>query len=158
MRGTGHPRRKVLGAGLGVAALAGCGLLDDGGPAPPSAPDPLQPLLDEAFALADACDRTAAAQPALAVRLAPLAADHRAHAAELARLMGVALPSTAVAPGAAPSGSVGPGVTYTLAGLLQAERAAQKTAVAACGKAPAERAALVGSIAAGRATHVEALR
>ena len=154
MSKTGHTRRKLFGAGLGVAALAGCGFLDDD-PAPPAAPDPLRPLLDEALGLAAAYDRVAAARPALAARLAPLAADHREHATELARVIGTVLPS---APAAAPWASVDPSGTEGLASLRTAERAAQKAAVAACRQAPAARAALVGSIAAGRATHVEALR
>jgi len=156
VRMMGQTRRRVLGlaagAGLGVTTLSGCGLLDDG-PEPTPAPDPLQPLLDEALALAAAYDRAALALPALAARLTPLAADHRAHAAELARVIGVTLPSAPAAPA-----SSGPAVTETLAGLRQAEQAGQRNAVAACGQAPAPRAALLGSIAASRATHIEALR
>jgi hypothetical protein len=45
-----------------------------------------------------------------------------------------------------------------LADLRKAERSAQRTAAAACRTAPAARASLVGSIAACRATHAEALR
>jgi hypothetical protein len=151
----GQSRRRVLGAaggaGLGVA-LSGCGLFDDD-PEPAPAPDPLQPVLDEALALAAAYDRAGLAQPGLSGRLAPLAADHRAHAEELARVIGKPLPSGPVA--ASPSG---PSPAETIAGLRKAEQAAQKTAVAACRQAPVDRAALVGSIAACRATHAEALR
>ena len=46
----------------------------------------------------------------------------------------------------------------TVAALRKSEQAAQKSAVAACKQAPAARAALIGSIAACRATHAEALR
>jgi hypothetical protein len=138
-------RRRLLGGGLGVATLAGCGVFRDE-PKPPPAPDPLQPVLDEALALAGAYDRVIAAQPALSARLTPLAADHRAHAAELAKL--IVTKASAPPPEAADS----------VAGLRAAELAAQKTAVAACGAAPADRAGLVGSIAACRATHAEALR
>jgi hypothetical protein len=140
----------VGAAGLGVAGLAGCGLLDDD-PEPPEAPDPLQPLLEQALALAASYDRAVVNQPGLATRLAPLADDHRAHSAELARLIGTTLPSTVAS---APAG----GAAETVATLRAAEQAAQKTAVAACKAAPAERAALIGSIAASRATHAEALR
>jgi hypothetical protein len=149
MSGSRHTRRRLLGAGLGVTVLGGCGLFDDK-PEPPPAPDPLQPLLGEALALAAAYDRAALAQPGLATRLTPLAADHRAHADELARLFG-----TSPSAGAEPAPSAGGDV---IAALRAAEQAAQRSAVAACGTAPAERAALVGSIAACRATHTEALR
>src|SRR5690348_6655775 len=96
----GSTRRRLLataGGLSGVAALAGCGLFDDE-PEPAPAPDPLQPLLDEALALAGAYDRAAASRPDLAARLAPLAENHRAHAAELARMIGVTPPSAVAAP------------------------------------------------------------
>ncbi|WP_306205560.1 hypothetical protein [Actinoplanes sp. RD1] len=145
-------RRQLLAAAAGTAgvtSLAGCGLLaDDPQPAPP--PDPLQPVLDEALALAGAYDRAVVADPAQAGRLAPLAGDHREHATALAQLIGVGLP--------APAASSAPAGAETLATLRKAEQAAHKTAAAACRQAPAERAALVGSIAAARAAHAEALR
>lgn len=143
-------RRFLLGALAGSAALAGCGILDRE-PDPAPQPDALQPLLDEALALAAAYDRAIVAQPGLAARLTPLAEDHRAHATELARVIGARLPS------AAPSAPA-PSAADTTATLRKAEQAAQKTAVAACQAAPPERAALTGSIAACRATHAEALR
>jgi hypothetical protein len=206
--GAEHSRRRVLAtavtAGVTVPALAGCGLFN-AAPELPAAPDPLQPLLDEALVLVAAYDRAIAAQPGLATRLTPLADDHRAHAAELSRVTGKALPSTgvplpsaAVPPGsptvppastavppasatvppastgvslpsaavpaasaAVPAASANPAVAAAadlVAGLRAAEQAAQKTAIAACRQAPAHRAALVGSIAACRATHAEALR
>jgi hypothetical protein len=145
-------RRRVLGAtvigAVAVTAPSGCGLFDSG-PDPISEPDPLQPILDEALALAGAYDRLAAARPELSARIVPLAEDHRAHAAELSRLIGSAAPSgQASAPPAAGS----------LSEMRKAESAAMKTANASARTAPADRAALVGSIAACRATHVEALR
>ncbi|MFC3382243.1 hypothetical protein [Couchioplanes azureus] len=146
-------RRQLLGAAagaaVGVSGVAGCGLFD-GDPEPAPQPDPLQPLLDEAVRLAASYDRTIAAEPGLRERLSPLAGDHRAHAAELAAVIGVTAPS--VAPSAAA------GDTPTLASLRRSEQAAQKTAAAACRTAPADRAALTGSIAAARAAHAEALR
>jgi hypothetical protein len=148
-------RRQLLGAAAGTAVaastLAGCGLFDDD-PDPAPQPDALQPLLDEALRLAAAYDRVAVAQPGLRKRLSPLAEDHRAHAAALAALIGVTLPSAAAS--AAPGGDA----AQTVAALRKAEQAAQKTAVAACRTAPAQRVALVGSIAAARAAHAEALR
>ena len=156
VRGAGHTRRRVLGATagatLGATALAGCGIFDNG-PDPTPPPDALQPVLDEALALAAAYDRAGVAQPGLVKRLTPLAADHRAHATELARVIGKALPS-APAPGASDGTQAGDAV----ATLRKAEQAALRTATAAAKQAPAARAALVGSIAACRATHAEALR
>ncbi|MFB9362506.1 hypothetical protein [Actinoplanes nipponensis] len=149
-------RRHLIGVAAGGAlsatALGGCGLFDgDPEPAPP--PDALQPLLDEALTLAAAYDRAALAEPGLAERLAPLADDHRVHAAELSRVIGRPVASGAPASGA-PSG----GAAESVATLRKAEQAAQKTAAAACRTAPADRAGLTGSIAAARAAHAEALR
>lgn len=159
IRGTGHTRRGVLGvaaATLSSTALAGCGIFDSG-PDRPSVPDPLQPVLDEAVTLAAAYDRAAVALPTLATRLTPLGADHRAHIAELSRVIGQAVPSAGVS-GAAGSSAPAADPKAALAELRKAEQSAQRTAVAACRTAPAARAALVGSIAACRATHAEALR
>ena len=149
----GFTRRRALAVTVGAAlaaAPAGCGLFD-GEPQPAPEPDPLQPILDDALALALAHERAAVAQPSLADRLVPLAEDHRAHASELARVIGTAAPATA------PSASAPPPAA-TLADLRAAERAAQRTATAAARTAQADRAGLVGSIAACRATHVEALK
>ncbi|GLY04808.1 MULTISPECIES: hypothetical protein [Actinoplanes] len=154
IRETGHTRRRVLataGAVAGATTLGGC-FGDD--PEPPPAPDALQPLLDEALTMAAAYERAVVAQPALADRLTPLAEDHRAHATELATMIGATLPSAVAAPSASGSATDGD----STADLRKAEQTAQKNAVAACRTAPAERAALVGSIAASRATHAEALR
>jgi hypothetical protein len=152
--GNAYSRRRVLGAtagaALGATTLVGCGLFDDD-PEPPPAPDALQPVLDEALALAATYDRLVVAQPDLAGRLTPLAEDHRAHATELARMIGAAIPSAA-ASGAAPAAA------ESLAELRKAEQTAQRTANATARQAPADRVAAVGSIAACRATHAEALR
>jgi hypothetical protein len=167
MNGTGHTRRAVLGAAglgaaglsaavLGAAGLAGCGLFGDH--PEPTAADPLRALLDEAVALAAAYDRMLIAQPDLSGRLTPLADDHRAHATELARVLGITVPSAAPTAASPDPATAGPGAARTVAGLRKAEQAAQKTASAACLRAPVDRAALTGSIAACRATHAEALR
>ncbi|WP_341273927.1 hypothetical protein [Krasilnikovia cinnamomea] len=152
--GPGYTRRRLLGmtAGAAVAASApaGCGLFDRD--PEPARPDPLQPVLDEALRLAATYDRAALSQPDLAKRLTPLAADHRAHAAALATLIGATLPS------AAPSASADTGAAPTLDALRKAEQQAQRTAAAACRQTDADRAALLGSIAACRAAHAEALR
>lgn len=140
---------------VGAAApLTGCDLFDrDDTPAPP--PDPLRPVLDESLALAAAYRTSATTHPELADRLGPIADAHTAHAAELARVIGVALPSASPAgpttpPAANPAGA--------LAVLRALEKTAQQSATAACAAAPAERAALLGSIVAARATHQEALK
>ncbi|MBM0235768.1 hypothetical protein JNW91_30825, partial [Micromonospora sp. STR1_7] len=102
---SGQSRRKLLRTGallaLGgaVAPLTGCDLFDrDDQPAPP--PDPLRPMVDESLGLAAAHRASAAAHPELAERLGPIAEAHTAHATELARVIGVAVPS---APAAAPT-------------------------------------------------------
>jgi hypothetical protein len=148
----GPTRRRVLGmtaAGLGSAALSGCRLFGGGPDSSSGSADAVQPLLAEAVALAGAYDKAAAAQPDLAARLKPLAADHRAHASALAKLIGKPVPTVAAASIGSPD---------VLAGLRTAEQTAQRNAVTACKQAPAGRAALIGSIAACRATHAEALR
>jgi hypothetical protein len=153
----GHTRRRLLGVAalgaLGVTAPAGCGIFDDEPePAPP--PDPLTPVLAEAVTLAAAYDRIIVARPDLGDRLAPFAAAHKAHAAELSRVTGAPV-------GVATATSAGPPTDdpkAALAALRRAEQAAQKTATTLCRQAAANRAALVGSIAAARACHAEALR
>ncbi|MEU7845422.1 hypothetical protein AB0B39_31150 [Micromonospora sp. NPDC049114] len=157
---SGHNRRKLLRTGallaLGCAAapLTGCDLFDrDDEPAPP--PDPLRPMVDEALGLAAAYRAGAAAHPDLADRLGPIAETHTAHATELARVIGVTLGS---APAADPSATAATEPADALAALRAREKTAQQSATAACAAAPAERAALLGSIAAARATHQEALK
>jgi hypothetical protein len=144
----------VLGAAAGMtlsgAALTACGLFGDD-PAPTPPPDPMQPVLDEARALAAQCDRLALAQPDLAARLTPLGDDHKAHVAELTRLL-----QTTVAPSASALAAETAADT-TVAELRAAEQKAQRTAYLTAKTAAADRAGLLGSIAACRATHVEAL-
>ncbi|MDT0528669.1 hypothetical protein RM555_06655 [Micromonospora sp. DSM 115977] len=143
----------LLALGGAAAPLTGCGLLNrDDDPAP--GPDPLTPLLDESLRLAAGHRDAAAAHPALAGLLTPIAEAHRAHAAELARLIGVPLPSASAT--ASPAAPGDPAAAR--AALREDERAAREAATRACAAAPAERAALLASIAAARATHVEALR
>ncbi|KOX14362.1 hypothetical protein ADK66_03995 [Micromonospora sp. NRRL B-16802] len=143
-----------MALGGGVAPLTGCDLFDrDDKPAPP--PDPLRPMVDESLGLAAAYRESAVAHPSLAGRLDPIAATHTAHATELARVIGVPLPS---APVTAPSSSPAAEPAGALAALRALEKTAQQSATAACASAPADRAALLGSIAAARATHQEALK
>jgi multidrug resistance efflux pump len=156
-------RRRALGAGVGAAAVLtgtpGCALFALK-PAPPPAPDPLLPLHQHALDLATAYQRTIAARPGLADRLAPLAQAHVTHAEELARVMN---PAPAAAPSAGPSGAPGIPVPAgddgtALAALREAELAAARDAASRCRQTEADRAPLLGSIAAARASHAEALR
>ncbi|MFG2054955.1 hypothetical protein ACGFI9_13075 [Micromonospora sp. NPDC048930] len=157
--GPGHSRRNLLRAGalvaLGGAAvpLTGCDPFDRGNNSPP--PDPLEPLAAESAALEARQRAAVAAAPALADRLTAIADAHRAHAEELRKVIGRAAPSGS--PAATPT------LTATdpegvLAELRQAEQQGRENAAKACAAAPADRAALLGSIAAARATHVEALK
>jgi hypothetical protein len=160
MTGSGHTRRRVLSGTAGVTlsamTLAGCGLFGgDDDDTKKKAADPLTPVLNESLTLAAAYDRALVAQPGLKSRLTSLAADHRAHATALAKAIGEAVPSAA--PGASSAAAAGDAAGL-IAELRKSEQAAQKTAAAACKTTTAARAALVGSIAACRATHAEALR
>jgi hypothetical protein len=152
----------VLAAAVGGLALypiAGCGLFgDEEDKAQPSAPDPLAPLLAEALSLADRHEAAIAAFPALAGRLSPVAEAHREHAAALAKMIkapepGASPPAPSTAPATPESDQ-----KSALAALRSAEQKGQKAAAEACRSAPAERAALLGSIAAARATHLEVVR
>ncbi len=156
----GHSRRSLLRAGalvgLGGAAvpLTGCDLFDRGDDSPPP-PDPLEPLAAESAALEARHRAAVAAAPTLADRLTAVADAHRAHAEELRKVIG--RPSSSGSPAATPT------LTATdpdgvLAELRQAEQQGRESAAKACAAAPADRAALLGSIAAARATHVEALK
>jgi hypothetical protein len=150
----GVRRRAVLRAvavAAAAAPVASCGWLD-GDPDPPPTPDPIAPMVAETATLAARYEVAARTQPTLAGRLTPIAAAHTAHAAELSRLTSTALPSamTVVSASGSPA--------ETLDELRQAETAARDAAVAACLSAPADRAVLVGTIAAARATHLEALK
>lgn len=152
----------VVTAGAAVAlAGAGCGLFSDERP-PPQA-DPLAPLLAGTVDLLGRYDAALAGFPDLTARLTPIRQAHQAHVTALAELIGL---SAAPVP---PSGTPAPGATATgdaatgdpgdaLDGLRTAEEQARQAAANACLAAPVTRAALLGSIAAARASHAEALR
>ncbi|WBB51799.1 hypothetical protein O3597_18125 [Verrucosispora sp. WMMA2044] len=146
----------LLALGGAAAPLTGCGLLDRD--EPPPLPDPLAPLLDESRQLAAGLRAAATAHPDLAARLLPLAESHEAHATEIARLTGAATATAPPTATAAPSGTPPTDRSATLAALRRSERAGREAAIRACATAPAERVALLGSVAAARATHLEALR
>ncbi|WFE60560.1 hypothetical protein [Micromonospora sp. WMMD712] len=158
-RAFGHSRRNLLRAGallaLGgaVAPLTGCDLLDRGDQQD-QAPDPLEPLATQARELAARHRAALAADPGLAPLLTPIADAHEAHAAELAKLTG----RPPASPGPSPEATTGGDRAAVLAALRKAEQDGREAAAKLCAAAPADRAALVGSIAAARATHVEALK
>ncbi|MEH0950379.1 hypothetical protein [Micromonospora sp. CPCC 205554] len=141
----------LVALGGAAAPLTGCDLFDRD--KEPPAPDALEPLAAEALALEARYRAAATAAPALAERLTPIADAHRAHAEELRRVIGRPAPSGT--PAAAGSASAPDAV---LTELRRAEQEGRTNAARACAGAPAERAALLGSIAAARATHVEALK
>jgi hypothetical protein len=166
----GPSRRQVLAAALVAVggAAAGCRAADrpaPGGssaptsspaPAAPS-PDPLTALLDAEQQLLAGYDRTARAHPGLAGRLAPLRADHAEHAAALGRTLAgtLAKPPVGTATGS-PSPEPAPvpvSMAAALAELRAAEGVAATTLARAAETAPADRAALLASIAACEASH-----
>jgi hypothetical protein len=154
----GSSRRTVLRAGalaaVAVTPLTGCDLLDRQSDAPPA--DPLAPLVASAQYLAARYDAAILAQPRLADRLRPVADAHRAHAAELARMAGVT-PSASASPGTSGPTAAGD-EDAVLADLRAAEQEGREPARQACLAAPADRASLLGSIAAARTSHLEVLR
>jgi hypothetical protein len=160
-RAASTSRRSVLAAagwataGLATAGLGGLAGCDLGGPGPEPTPppDPLLPFLTATVALADRYDAAIEADPSLSARLTPLRDDHRAHVQALAREIGIPAPSGAPSPPASPSAA-----PSTVQALLAAEQDARKDAEKACLEGPSYRAALLGSIAACRASHQEALR
>jgi hypothetical protein len=152
-----YSRRGVLRAATtlaGAAAtvpLAGCGLFDRD---EPEGLDPLDPLLAATVRLAAEYDAAIAAQPELAERLTPLRDAHQAHAKALAQVIG--RPASRLSPSTVANASASPtagDAATTLAQLRAAEKAGQGEATAACLAAHADRAALLGSITAARATH-----
>ncbi|MBC9003053.1 MULTISPECIES: hypothetical protein [Micromonospora] len=142
----------LVALGGATAPLTGCDLFDRD--EEPPEPDALEPLVAEALALEARYRAAATADPALAGRLTPIADAHRAHAEELRRVIGRPAPSGTPAAGSASA----PAPDAVLTELRRAEQEGRTNAAKACAAAPAERAALLGSIAAARATHVEALK
>jgi hypothetical protein len=144
----------VVGAGAGVA-LGGC--WGSGKPPGPPKPHPLAPTLAGVQAMVDRYQATVAAYPDLEQRLQPLLADHQAHLDAVRRAMGTPSPSASPSASASEAPSVAPDQAGAVAALKTAEQTGQADATKACLAAPAEYAALIGSIAACRATHVEVL-
>ena len=169
-RATGRRRLLAAGAAAGALALAGCRF---GGAKPAAKPDPLVPVLAGVQDLVARYDAALAAVPDLTTRLRPLRGEHAVHASLLARAIGgpSASPSRAGSPAASAAGTPSDGTSpddgtgtgdgtdpaAVLAALRAAEQGGYAAAVAACLAAPAGSAALLASIAACRATHVEVL-
>lgn len=156
-------RRAVLvtAGGAGVAAvLSGCTLFAREQPDDPP-PDPLEPLLAATRALAARYQEDIAAHPELAPRLEPIRQAHEAHAEALRELIGPSpTPSAGSGTWAPPLATPTRGAedpADVLAILADAERAGAREARLACLSAPPERAGLLGSITAARATHAEVL-
>jgi hypothetical protein len=162
----GWTRRAVLAAGAGVAVagpVTGCTWWRPD-PQPPPPPDPLEPLLAGTRALAGRYDRTLAAHPELAGRLRPLHQAHLAHEGALLATIGrpeLASPSPPPATGTWSPPLAGRGIATdpvdAIGELREAERNGRREAAQACLAGPPERAALLGSITAARASHAEAL-
>lgn len=112
-------------------------------------------MIATALDLAARCQEIAAAHPDQAGLLAPISAGHLAHAQALAAVTGAASPSAAPTAG---TGNETADAPAALAALREAEQAGREQAAGLCLAAPAERAALVGSIAAALATYVEVLK
>jgi hypothetical protein len=154
----GWTRRAVFVATAGAGAtgiLSGCSWFDTT-PVPPP-PDPLEPLLGSTRDLAARYAAVLAARPELADRLGPLLAAHQAHAETLAGMVG--RPGSAASAAAAWSPPQDPGQDpeQLLLGLREVELTAREEAAAACLAAPPDRASVLGSITAARATHAEVL-
>ncbi|MBT8226272.1 MAG: hypothetical protein HKP61_03190 [Dactylosporangium sp.] len=178
-------RRALLSSVTGGTLLLTLGACISGGQEPsPTGPDPIEPVLAASVYLADRYTAAMAAVPDLADRLTPLRDAHQAHITALTRELGTVddgiLPSGRP-PAVAPAGSestpaatassgnaAAPEVTASpvplpaerpaiLADLQGLERSGRQQAAALCLAGSRYRAALLGSIAAARASHAEVL-
>lgn len=140
-----------------MGVMSGCGWWGED-PTDPD-PDPLEPLLTSVRSLAAGHEAAVAAHPDLAARLDPLRETHRAHEHALLTAIGradLATPPSDAGHWAPPTDDRST-PEEVLASLGEAERAGWVEAREACLSAPPERVALLGSIAAARATHGEVL-
>lgn len=172
----GWSRRAILSAAGSVGVLVslpGCSLLSRE-PDPPPPPDPLEPLLAatrELIARYRDALATLPEHPERAAALAPLQQAHLAHAEALLAVIGRPSGPVTGPPSGPPSGPPadreagrppspapdGVDPDQLLEELREAERQAQAQAAEACLTATPDRTALLGSITAARATHVEVL-
>ena len=159
MRSGEAGRRAVLAGlagGAAALALAGCPSTANR-PVGRPAPHPLTPMVAGTAALIDRYQATIGGYPDLGTRLQPLLTDHRAHLDALRAAMGTPVSSASPTASASASASVAADPAAALTALRAAEQAASADAAAACLAGPADHAALLGSISACRATHVEVL-
>jgi hypothetical protein len=141
----------ALGAGS-LATLTGCDIFGPSDPPADPVPPALQGFLAATSALGDLYDATLAAVTSLPARVGQIRDVHRAHARALAQAIGAPTPAPSGSPGRAPIDH-----DQALAALGAAEKAAHEAAVAECLASTPRFAALLGSIAAARATHLVAL-
>jgi hypothetical protein len=152
-----HARRSVL---IGAAAVTAAGLLsacDLNGDEPEVVPPPdaaaLRQVAGEALDLAGRYDAAIEQGLDRAGTLTAIRDAHREHAAAIGRSL-----DASVAPSAGPSASGATGSGGAVRALQAAERAAAERAAAACVAVAAHYAPLLGTVAAARASHAEALQ
>jgi len=161
---TFHTRRRtLLRAGLGALVL-GVTACQGNESATVQSPHPLEPIVLGTDMLVTQYTAVLSAHPDLSQRLEPLLANHHAHLTELRRVA----PSVVLPSGSSVGASIPPSTSETLAPsptdaatALQELRAAEEEGVraarAACLADEGVYAPLLGSIAACRVTHLEAL-
>jgi hypothetical protein len=159
MASSNVPRRGVLAGGFVAMAALTAGLAGCRDTPKAQPPSPILPVRADSLALLAAYDATLRRHPDLADRLKPLREDHHRHVRELEHELGSATPSASGSASPTPSASPVPaGADAALGALTGQEKQAEKHARQSCLTAPDRYATLFGSIAACRASHVEALR
>jgi hypothetical protein len=145
----------VTGVGvLGAGSLAGCDIFgSDSAPPTEATPPALSGFLNATVALGDQYDAALATVDSLPATVGQIRDAHRAHAKALAKAIGVATPSAK----ASPTGGAPATRDEALAALVAAEKTGHDQAETECLKSPPRFAALLGSIAAARATHLVGL-
>lgn len=177
--GTPLPRRRVLLAVATAAGALGLASACTGSSTPiiptsaaPTAPDPLLAVLEERAGLVEAYAAAGRQHPQLLPRLQPLRTQTEEHVMALRLALALpertpastALGTTGTTGASGTSGTSGattsPTATavpvepaVTLSGLRAAVRASGSAAAAVCATTTAERAPLVGSLAAAAACH-----
>jgi len=157
-------RRRFLGCGgvlLVGACTGGTGPAAPTSSAPPPPPDPLLALLEEREGLLAAYEATGTAHPDLVGRLQPLQSQTAEQVVALR--LALALPTATPSPrapssgGSTPSTPSGPVVpadpAAAVAEVRAALRASGSAAESVCLSTTAERAPLLGSLAAAAACH-----
>ncbi|BCJ34852.1 lipoprotein [Actinocatenispora thailandica] len=159
MASSNVPRRGVLAGGLAAAVTLTAGLTGCRDSPKAQPPSPILPVRADSLALLAAYDATLRRHPDLTDRLKPLREDHRRHVQELDHELGSAAPSASGSASASPSASAVPATADAALGSLTGqEKQAEQHARQSCLTAPDRYATVFASIAACRASHVEALR